>query len=212
MPGLQLGELAGLILIQPLWPPQDQPSRPTGGEVAGGRLGHGRQGLPRPPLPRGLALRLAQALGIARHGRVAPRIPTPLELSEESHGVPVPRVPACQEIRVIGREEAAAAIGSALTLGQGLHPEVPKHSILANPQLLGNGPCRPPLLVESPELLMERPPLRLALVRQLLGCARGGGGGTGTATVPSGCATGAWRRAALTASRMWPWAVNTWSR
>ena len=32
------------------------------------------------------------------------------------------------------------------------------------------------LLVEGPDLLMERPPLRLALVRQLLGCARGGGG------------------------------------
>jgi len=165
MLGLQLDELSGLVLIQPLWSPQDQPGRPTGGEVAGCRLGHGRQGLPRPPRPRGLTLRLAQALGIARHGRVAPSIPTPLELSEEAHGVPVPRVPACQEIRVIGREAAAAAIGSALARGQGLYPEVPKHGILANPQRLGNGPCRPPLLVEGPDLLMQRPPLRLALVR-----------------------------------------------
>jgi hypothetical protein len=46
-------------------------------------------------------------------------------------------------------------------------------------------------LVEGPDLLMERQPLRLALVGQLLGYARRGGGGTGTATLPSGRATGA---------------------
>ena len=120
-------------------------------------------------------MRLAQALGIARHGRVAPRSPTPLARSEEAHGVPVPRVPALREIRVIRRQDTAATIGSALTLGQGVHPEVPKHRILANPQLLGNGLCRPPLLVQGPDLLMERQSTWLTLVRQRLGCARGGG-------------------------------------
>jgi hypothetical protein len=35
MLGLQLGELGGLVLIQPLWPPQHQPGRSTGREVAG---------------------------------------------------------------------------------------------------------------------------------------------------------------------------------
>ena len=35
MLGLQLGEWGGLLLLQPLWPPQDQPGRPAGREVAG---------------------------------------------------------------------------------------------------------------------------------------------------------------------------------
>jgi hypothetical protein len=35
MLGLPLGELGRLALIQPLWPPQDQPGRATGREVAG---------------------------------------------------------------------------------------------------------------------------------------------------------------------------------
>ena len=144
--------------------------------MANCRLCHGRQGRPRPPRPRGLAWRLAQALGIARHGRVAPRIPPGLALSEEAHGVTGPRVPVCQERRVRGGEETAAAIDSALTRGQGLHPEVAKHRSLAHPPRLGHGPRRPPLLVEGPDLLMERPPRRLALVRQRLGWARGGGG------------------------------------
>jgi hypothetical protein len=77
---------------------------------------------------------------------------------------------------VIGREDAAAAIRTALALRQRCHAEVPKHGILANPQVLGNGPPRLPLLVEGPDLLMERQPPRLALVRQLLGGASRGGG------------------------------------
>jgi hypothetical protein len=35
MLGFQLGELGGLVFILLLWSPQDQPSRPAGGEVAG---------------------------------------------------------------------------------------------------------------------------------------------------------------------------------
>ena len=35
MLGWQLGALGSLALIQPLWPPQDQPGRSTGREVAG---------------------------------------------------------------------------------------------------------------------------------------------------------------------------------
>ena len=121
-------------------------------------------------------MRLAQALDIARHGRVAPSIPSQLQLSEEAHGGLMPRIPTFQEVCVIRCQDTTAAIDSALTLGQGLHLEVPKHRIFANPQLLSNSPCQPPLLVEGPALLMERPPLHLALIRQLLGCAGGGRG------------------------------------
>ena len=63
-----------------------------------------------------LALCLAQTLRMAGHGRVAPSRPTPLQLPEESQGVTVPRVPAFQEIRLIGCEDIAAAVRAALAL------------------------------------------------------------------------------------------------
>ena len=68
--------------------------------------------------------------------------------------------------------ETAAAVRTALTRGPGLRPEVAKHGILADPELLSNGPSGPPLLVEGPDLLMEHQPPRLALVGQLLDRAR----------------------------------------
>ena len=116
----------------------------------------------------GLALRLAQTLRLTGHGRVAPSIPTALKLPEEAQGVTVPRVPAFEEIRVRGREDTATALRAALALRPCRHAEVAIDGILANPQVLGHGPPGPPLLVEAPDLLMERPPLRLALVGQLL--------------------------------------------
>ena len=116
----------------------------------------------------GLALRLAQTLRITGPGRVAPSLPTALKLPEEAPGVTVPRVPAFEARRVIGREETATAICAALALRPCRHAEVAIDGSLANPQVLGHGPPGPPLLVEAPDLLMERPPLRLALVGQLL--------------------------------------------
>ena len=98
----------------------------------------------------GLALRLAQTLRLAGHGRVAPSIPTLLELPEEAPGVTVPRVPALQERWGIGHEETAAAVRTALALWSRRQPEVAIDGILANPQRLGNGPPGPPLLVEAP--------------------------------------------------------------
>jgi hypothetical protein len=116
----------------------------------------------------GRALRLAQTLRIAGHGRGAPRLPAPLQLPEESHGVTVPRVPACQEIRGLGREETAAAIRAALARRQRRRAEGAIDGMLANPQRLGHGPPGPPRLVDAPDLLMARPPRRLAWVGQLL--------------------------------------------
>ncbi len=168
MLSFQLGEWGGLVIILPLWSPQRQPGRSPCGELALRRLRHNRQDLPRRAVLPGLALRLAQTLRIAGHGRGAPSIPPPLELPEESQGVTVTRVPAFQEIRFIGGEETAAAISAALALRHRRRAEVAIDGILANPQLLGHGPPGPPLLVEAPELLMERQPPPLALVGQLL--------------------------------------------
>jgi hypothetical protein len=87
--GLQLGEWGHLVLSQPLWPPQDQPGRATGREVAGCRLRHHGPWLPRRSVWPGLA----QTRRITSHGRVAPSIPTRLEFPAEAHGVTVPCVP-----------------------------------------------------------------------------------------------------------------------
>jgi hypothetical protein len=174
----QLGELGGLVIIlPPAALVAAAPARSPDGRSAGGAKAPRRPAVPpRRPVLAGLALGLAQTLRIARHGRVAPSIPMLLELPEESYGVTVTRIPAVQEIRFIGREDAAAAISAALALRQRCHAKVPKHGILANPQLLGHGPPRPPLMVAGPDVLMECQPPRLALVRQLLGGARRGGG------------------------------------
>jgi hypothetical protein len=91
-----------------------------------------------------------------------------LKLPEAWQGIPVTCVPAFEEIRVIGSENTATAISAALALRQRRHAEVAIDGILANPQVLGNGPPGPPLLVEAPDLLMERQPLCLALLGQLL--------------------------------------------
>jgi len=99
-----------------------------------------------------------------------------LELAEEAQGLPAPRLPTFEESGGVGREETAAAVRAALALGHGLHPEGAKDGMLANPQRLGHGPARPPLLVEGPDLLRERPPPRLAWVGQVLGRARQGWG------------------------------------
>src|SRR5262245_2264374 len=195
--------MGGLVSLPPLWPPQHQPGRATGREVVGCRLRHHWPGLPPLPLLRCLALRLVQTLGIAGHGRVTPRIPTRLKLPEALQGITVTGMPAFSERRVRGGAETAAAISAALALRQRLRAEVTIDGVLAHPQLLGDGPPGPPLLVQAPELLVERQPRCLAWVGSCPGRARRWWGGTGTATVPSGRATGAWWRAAWTASRVW---------
>jgi hypothetical protein len=102
------------------------------------------------------SVRVAQTLHIACDGGIAPRVPTRLELSKVLQGITTAGVPARQEIGVVGGEESTAALRATLALGQGLHPEVAEDGILAHPQVLGNGPPRPPLAVEVPDLLMER--------------------------------------------------------
>jgi hypothetical protein len=114
---------------------------------------------------------VAQTLHIACDGSIAPRIPTRLELAKEPQGIAAAGVPAVEAICRVRGEKTAAAVRTALALGQGLCPEVAEHGILANPQLLGNGPPRPSLTVEVPDLLVERQPPCPPLVGQLLGRA-----------------------------------------
>jgi hypothetical protein len=80
------------------------------------------------------------------------------------------------KIGCVEREETAAAVRAALACRPRCRAQVAKHRILATLQLLGNGPPVPPLLVDGPDLLMERQPPRLPLVCELLGRARRGWG------------------------------------
>ncbi len=127
-----------------------------------------------------------------------------LALAKPSPGVTTTGVPAVEEREGGGREERAAAVRPTLTRGAGLRPEITHHGMLANPQRRGHGPPRPPLTVVGPDLRPARQPLRRPLVRELLGVPWRRWGGTGTARVPSGSVTGAWRRVSWTASRNGP--------
>ena len=65
--------------------------------------------------------------------------------------------------------------------------EIALHGTQTDPGLLRKGAAGPTLTVEGPDLFIDGLPACLALGRALLG---GSGGGTGTATVPSGSAMG----------------------
>jgi hypothetical protein len=172
--GYELCQEVLLLWRALLRPSQHQPRRPVRGQGAVPGLRHHWQGLAASPLPGRPPLRVAQTLRIARHGGIAPRIALLLELSEEPQGIAATRVPAFEEIGCVGREETAAAVRAALAFRQRCRAQVAKHRILANLQLLGNGPPGPPLMMEGPDLLMERQPPRLTLVCLLLGRARRG--------------------------------------
>src|SRR5882724_2024012 len=167
--GCELREPLLLLGRTSLRPSQDEPGRPARGQGAVRRRSYERQGVASSPRPRCLPLRLAQTLGVAGDRGITAGVAQWLDLPEEPQRVTTTRVPALEEIGYVGREETAAAVCTALTRGQGLRSEVTKHGILANPQLLGNGPAGPPLLMEGPDLLMKRQPPRLPLVSQLLG-------------------------------------------
>jgi hypothetical protein len=70
------------------------------------RLRADRQCRPRRPVVAGLALGLAQTLGIVRHSCVAPSLPMLLDLPEESYGVTVPRVPEVAQSSLWGQSSS----------------------------------------------------------------------------------------------------------
>ena len=96
---------------------------------------------------------------------------------DEAHGITVTCIPACEEIRGIGREETAAVISTALARRPRLRAEVTIDGLLAHAQRLGDGPPGPPRLVHAPALCVEGQPLGLAVVGQCPGRARRRWGG-----------------------------------
>ena len=80
------------------------------------------------------------------------------------------------------------------------------------PDLRGDGHGAPALAVQGPHRVIAA--CRRAARWAARACSAGGvgGGGTGTALVPSGSGTGCWRTVALTASSARPCVVNTWVR
>src|SRR5215207_11291672 len=154
----QLGDWRRVVFVLRLRPPQDQPGGPARGQGAVRRCCHDRQKITWSPLPGCQSLGVAQTLRIAGDRGITPGIAPLLELAKQSQGVTTTCVPALEEIGGVGRKQTAAAVRTTLARRQGRRPEVAKHRILANPQLLGNSPSGPPLLVEGPDLLMERQP------------------------------------------------------
>ena len=163
----QLGELLGVVLGALLRMPHHQPGRLTSGEDPVVGLSDDGEGEPAPSWPRRLALRLAQALGIARNGGIAPRIAALLELTIEAQGIVTAGVPSRQELGCIGVEDTVAAVTASPALGQGGRAEIAKHRILADAKMGGNGRPRPPLVVQRPNLPLALDPACPTLGRLL---------------------------------------------
>jgi hypothetical protein len=162
--------------------PHHQPSRLTSGEGPVVGFGHAGEGQPTPPWPR----RLAQALGVAGDGGVAPRIAALLELPREAPGVVTAGVPPVQEIGVIGGEDTVAAVTASPALRQGGSAQIAKHRRLADAEVGRNGVPRPPLVVQRPHLLMAVDPAGPALGRLLLVGRRRPWDGDGRSAVRQG--------------------------
>ena len=193
----QLGELLGLGLRALRLASQHQPGRPARRQGLARRLGHGRQGLARAAVPGGQALGLPQAAGIGRDHAIAPRIAPLAEVAKQPHRGVAPRIPALEEIRLIGVEHTVPEVAAPSAPRKGGAPEIALHRAQTQPDLLGNGRGRPALAVQGPDLRMQRLPAGLALRRALLRRRGRSWGGTGTATAPSGSGTGCWRHSGI---------------
>src|SRR5215831_18686545 len=85
--------------------PQHQPRRPARRQGLGDRLRHHRQALA-PALAAGWdALSLADAADIGRDTAIAARVPAPSDLLKKLDGGMTARMPALEEIRLIGIED-----------------------------------------------------------------------------------------------------------
>src|SRR5262245_35779524 len=121
----------------------------------------------------GQALRLTQTAGIGRHHAIASAIAALTDLAKEPHGGIAAGIPALEQIRFIGVEQTGPRVAAALASRKRGGPEIALHRPETQPHVLGNGRARPSLLMQSPELRMQRLPVCLALPRTLL---RGRGG------------------------------------
>ena len=151
---------------------QHQPGGSAWGQRLAEGLRHRWQGLARATVPRGQALGLPQPAGIGGDYPIAPRIATLAEVAKQPHGGVAPRIPALEEIRLIGVEATVPAIATPFAPRKRGAPEVALDGAQTQPDVLGNGRGGPALVVQSPDLRIQRLPAGLALHGALL-CRQG---------------------------------------
>ena len=164
----QLGELLCLSLGALRLVSEDEPCRPARRQRLARRLGHRGQGLSRTAVPGGQALSLPQPASRGRDHAIAPSIATLAEVAEQPHGRIATRIPALEEIRLIGGEHTVPEVAATFAPRKGRSPEIALDRAQTQPDLLRNGRGRPPLTVQGPDLRMQRLPAGLALGRTLL--------------------------------------------
>ncbi len=166
--GAQLRELLGLSFRPLPRASQHQPGRPAWRQGLARRLSHRGQGLARAAVPGRQALSLPQAAGLRRNHAIAPSIATLAEVAKQPHRGVAPRIPALEEIRLIGVKDTLPAVTATPAPRKRGTPEIALHGAQTHPEALGNGRGRPALAVQGPDLRMQRLPARLALRCALL--------------------------------------------
>ena len=111
---------------------------------------------------------LPQPANIGRNHAIAPSIATLAEVAEQPHGRIAPRIPALEEIRLIGGEHTVPEVAATFAPRKGGALEVALDCTQTHPHVLRDGRGRPPLAVQGPDLRMERLPAALALHGALL--------------------------------------------
>jgi len=136
------------------------------------RLGHGRQRLAWAAVPGGQALGLSQTACIGCDDTIATHIATLAEVTKQPHGIVAPCIPALEEIRLIRVEATVPAVATPFAPRKRGPLEIALDGAQTQPDLLGNGRSGPALVVQGPDLRMQRLPAGLALHGALL-CRQG---------------------------------------
>src|SRR5262249_19382541 len=121
----QLGQLLFLVRVPRFWPPQHEPGSSPRWEVPVLRFCHARQRGRWQPLAGLESLRLPETLGIAGHGRIAPRVALLLEAMKDLQGVMAPTIPELEDKVFVGIQDTVPApfIGA---LRKGGAPQIAK--------------------------------------------------------------------------------------
>jgi hypothetical protein len=107
---------------------------------------------------------------------IAPRVASRLELAKQLHRRPAARIPACEEILLIGIEHTAPIRTAMLRHRPRWQAQIPLDGVPAATDLRGNGWDRPALAVQGPHRIIGGLAVGRALGRLLLG-ERGSGWG-----------------------------------
>jgi hypothetical protein len=90
-------------------------------------------------------LGLTQALSIAGDGGITAAVAPLTELRTQLAGVTAARIPALDQVVLVGVEQTLTTISAPLPFGKGRRMEVALHRGSAQAQLPGDGRARPPL-------------------------------------------------------------------